>query len=473
MLAVLRSHANGYPDGITGSDAEVKAAELAGRLNRVLPMLARRLADMPAAALPDMPANDLITSSLIESINDHLDSLRPLPASGLDPAVHDRHLGRPRGLDGTRLAKVRAALSAGVSVPEKVLHALEVASELARGARTIRPGSIGAIGASPAATAAWLDGRAARDASHPARIFLEAVVDEHAGLAPCGIPITVFERAWVLGTLARAGVEVHVPASLVKELGAALGPGGTPAAEGLPADADTTSATLYALGLLGAPRPPDVLWPYETETHFCTWPGEEGFSVTVNAHVLEAFGQYLHAVGQGESPQTAATERYVATVDKLVALLSDQQEADGTWTDRWHASPYYATMCCVVALDRFGGEKAAPVIRRAREWTLATQRPDGSWGRWEGTAEETAYALQILLSDEHVGGMWDTTGRYKKSVTLGCKFLPAPDRPDPGTFEGPALWHDKDLYLPAAIVRASLLAAQHLANKRGLRPDSH
>jgi halimadienyl-diphosphate synthase len=34
---------------------------------------------------------------------------------------------------------------------------------------------------------------------------------------------------------------------------------------------------------------------------------------------------------------------------------------------------------------------------RAVDWILSSQRPDGLWGLWEGTAEETAYALQTLL----------------------------------------------------------------------------
>ncbi|TDB98606.1 hypothetical protein [Actinomadura sp. 7K534] len=465
MLKVLRERAGDR------SDASVRTEELAGTLNRVLPALAGRLSGMTADALPDMPANDLIASALIDSINDHLAALRELPSSGLDPAVLDGRLGRPKDLDGTRLATIRAALGAGIVLPEKVLHALEVAGDLARGAPAVRPGSLGAVGASPAATAAWLNERDASDPHHPARVFLETVVGDHAGLAPCGIPVTVFERAWVLGILARTGVAANVPAPLVQGLDGALGPVGTPAAEGLPADADTTSATLYALGLLGVPRAPDMLWSYETDTHFSTWPGENGFSVSVNAHVLEAFGQYLQAVRRGEAPPTAAARRYAATVDKLVDLLCDRQEADGSWTDRWHASPYYATMCCVVALDRFGGEKGAGAVRRARAWTLETQRSGGSWGRWEGTVEETAYAIQILLSDSRDSAMWDAAGRVKKSVTFGCKNLPAPDRPDDGAAEWPALWHDKDLYLPIAIVRASVLAAHRLADQRGIRPD--
>lgn len=470
MLSVLPGQEDGRP-GVAGA---VDAAETAARLDPVLSLLAGWLPGLSAADIPDMPANDLITGSLVESINERLGSFRAAPASGLPRPAFEGRLTMPSGMNGTRLAKVRAALTAGFGLPEKVLHALEVAGGLAGGARAVRPSSTGAVGASPAATAAWLAGDRARDPRHPARVFLETVVDDHDGPAPCGLPITVFERAWVLSTLARAGIAVHVPGSMPAGLDAALGPAGTPAAEGLPADADTTSATLYALGLLGRPRPPDMLWSYETETHFATWPGEDGFSVTANAHVLEAFGHYLDAVGRGEAPRTRSAARYAETAGKLVALLCDRQEPDGRWSDRWHASPYYATLCCVVALSRFGGRRAVPAIRRAQAWTLDTQRPDGSWGRWEGTAEETAYAVQILLSGDPDDMTPDTAGRYEESVTSGCQFLPDPvaGPPGNGSFEGPSLWHDKDLYLPVAIVRASILAAHHLAGKRGLSVDS-
>ena len=37
------------------------------------------------------------------------------------------------------------------------------------------------------------------------------------------------------------------------------------------------------------------------------------------------------------------------------------------------------------------------------------------------------------------------------------------NRADGGGADEPALWHDKDLYRPAAIVRAGVLAALHLA----------
>ncbi|WP_243718767.1 prenyltransferase/squalene oxidase repeat-containing protein [Actinomadura sp. KC06] len=469
LLTVLRSRAGGGTDDEGNSASKRNEADLgkvSGALDRALPPLLRRLPALNFGMFPDLPASDLIVGSLVGSINRHLDRLGGSSPPFTGRISTDARLGTPKGLDGGRLAKMRTALIAGINLPEKVLHALEVAGDLAGGARTVHPGSSGAIGASPAATAAWLGGRGAFRPRHPARLFLEAVADDHAGPVPCGFPITVFERAWVLSTLARAGVISTAPAALMRNLEAALGPVGTPAAEGLPADADTTSATLYALGLLGVSRSPEALWTYETPTHFCTWPGEGGFSITVNAHVLEAFGQYLHNVLKCGESLPASVPRYAKAVDELVTLLSDQQRADGSWVDRWHASPYYATACCVAALARFGGARAAGVLELARAWVLETQRPDGSWGLWGGTAEETAYALQILLPTPSDTGAPEPTEMYKESITRGDKFLSVLwARSNNGHIEGPALWHDKDLYLPVAIVRASILAAQHLARK--------
>src|SRR5690606_7185219 len=238
--------------------------------------------------------------------------------------------------------------------------------------------------------AAWLAAQGSIESRHPARRHLESVVRRYGGPVPCGVPITEFERAWVLSTLARAGLALRVPEEVVWSLTSASDPEGTPAGPGLPPDADTTAVALYALASLGLPYEPESLWPYETETHFCTWQGEQGVSSTVNAHVLDAFGRHLEI-------DPAAGPRYGPAVAKVSAWLREQQAPDGSWTDRWHASPYYATACCALALADYGGAESAAAVRAAVEWVLDTQREDGSWGRWSGTAEETAYAMHVLL----------------------------------------------------------------------------
>lgn len=418
--------------------------QAAGRgLRRLVPSLS----ESSKRALPDMPAIELIVPSLIELINAHLDRQRAGSSGDVVGWLPTGRLQAPAGLNDAMLVLIRSVIESGARVPEKLLHALEVAGDAASGAPTVRPSSIGTVGASPAASAAWLSDRGRLDPGNPVRRHLEAVAVRHGGPVPVGFPITVFERGWVLSWLARAGLPVDVPPEMVADLRAAIGPEGTPAGPGLPSDADTTSVALYALALLGMPYKPDCLWSFETETHFCTWPGEQGFSSTVNAHVLDAFGEYLVRC-PGAGP------RYRAAIDKLVILLHDHQRPDGSWADRWHASPYYATVGCALALDEFGGDGSKGAVRRAVQWVLDTQRPDGSWGRWDGTMEETAYAMQILLMTRAT-----VNPRCAVAAARGQAFILR----STGTASDPPLWHDKDLYLPVAIVRAAVLAAVHLA----------
>ncbi|GAA3235126.1 prenyltransferase/squalene oxidase repeat-containing protein [Nonomuraea helvata] len=384
--------------------------------------------------LPDMPAIEHIVPSLVALINRHLQDLpnhAPLPL--------------PEGMSYDGLDRVISRIGSGGAIPEKLLHALEIAGDKAGGAPAVQPASIGTVGASPAATAAWLAGR---DPDGPARDHLEAVVRRHGGPVPVGLPITVFERGWVLSWLVRAGVPVEVPPEMVADLRTAIGPGGTPAGPGLPADADTTSVALYSLALLGAPHEPDSLWGFRSGSHFSTWLGEQGTSVSVNAHVLDAFGEYVR-----RTPDAAP--RYAQAISEVAAWVRERQEPDGSWKDRWHASPYYATVTCALALGSFGGAASVEPVGAAVEWVLGSQRPDGSWGRWEGTAEETAYALQVLL----LTGDWMDPRRLR-AAAAGERFLLRS-----AGKEHPPLWHDKDLYVPHAVTRGAVIAAAHLARR--------
>ncbi|MFI7632666.1 prenyltransferase/squalene oxidase repeat-containing protein [Nonomuraea sp. NPDC049400] len=426
------SATEGILSALTRGDRGTDRERLTGAADRGLRVLATWLSS--PLELPDMPAIEHIVPSLVARINQHVEGLpgrAPMPL--------------PEAMSYDTLHAVRSWVKSGVEVPEKLLHALEIAAEDAAGAPGIRPTPIGSVGASPAATAAWLGERGERDAHEWARGHLEAVVRLYGGPVPVGLPITVFERGWVLSWLLRAGVPVEVPPEMVADIRAAIGPAGTPAGSGLPADADTTSVALHALALLGAPHEPDSLWGFRSGTHFSTWPGEQGVSVSVNAHVLDAFGEYVRR-------RPAAAPRYDETIAELAAWIRDRQQPEGSWTDRWHASPYYATVSCALALDSFGGDASEEAVRAAAEWTLRTQRPDGSWGRWEGTAEETAYAMQILLLTRG-----RTDPRRMRAADRGHEYLARSTGSD-----HPPLWHDKDLYVPLAVTRAAVIASSHL-----------
>ncbi|MFD5513620.1 prenyltransferase/squalene oxidase repeat-containing protein [Streptomyces sp. NPDC127051] len=400
--------------------------------------------------LPDTHAIELVVPALIEAVNTHLHQLHDAPSPDLPAWPGPGRLPLPPDVDPTLLASLRSRLQAGGPVPDKVLYSLETTGDAARGARAVRPVPPGTVGASPAATAAWLG---PAPTSGPALRYLETVVSDNDALAPAPVPIDVFERAAVVGVLARAGLRPQVPAPLVKGLIDALGPEGAPGGAGLPADGDTTSIVLFTLAQLGIPQDPGCLFKYEQDDHFCTWPGERTASPSTNAHQLEALGQYLASAG----PNPPDAPRYQAAVTKTSTWICDQQRADGSWDDKWHASPYYPGMCCTLALAHYGVGAAGAVVDKAVHWVLSTQRPDGSWGRWQGTVEETAYALLTLQLSHRA-----PRPAAERAIARGSAYLLSHiTRPDEAV-----LWTGKDLYHHRPLAQAPAVAALHLAQQQ-------
>jgi hypothetical protein len=438
---------------------EGPAERMAGAARLGLACLERLLNTGATPTLPDTPAIELIVPSLVGLVNAHLVRLAAVgptqDPTGMGGPAESSRLRLPDGLSDEPVALVRALLRDAGPLPAKLLHSLEIAVPLPGPSRT-GLALAGPIGASPAATAAWLTASepAARDPQ--ALRYLEEVLDRYGAAVPSVIPITAFERAWVLSWLADTGVEQT--ADVIRELHAGIGPHGCAGGAGLPPDADTTSVVLTVLDRYGSPASMDCLLGYDAGTHFYTWPGERTPSVSTNAHVVEAFGGRL-------AKDPAAASRYGAARTRAVEWLCGQQDSAGGWTDKWHASPFYATACSVIALTRSGLAERPSVraaISRAVRWVLDEQRPEGSWGRWSGTHEETAYALHIL---SHARGVASTDeAAAARAMSLGRAYLL--ESPTPA--DTAPLWHDKDLYHPRAIVRAAVIAAIHVSDPHGM-----
>lgn len=376
-------------------------------------------------SLPDTVAVEILVPYLIREINEF----------GTEYRLRDHP-----GTDGRLLDTLRAAATAGAACPTKLLHSFEA---FGTPAGALRSGEswAGGIGCSPAATAVWVGDPARLPRRHPALRYLRAVPEHGSGAVPVAAPLAAFERAWVLSTLAGVGLVPAGRRRLARQLRAAFGEFGVAAGPGLPADADDTAVALCALARLGSARPPDRLWAYRRpDGHFACFAAERTPSTSANAHVLQAFG-------------ASPTGDHRDVMTRLTAWLIGSQQADGSWQDKWHASPYYATACCVLALADHGGAPAAAALDRAVAWVLDTQRPDGSWGRWTGTAEETAYAVRTLCRARDPDAV-------SPAIVMGSgRLWPAADEP-----AAPPLWHDKDLYTPTRIVLAERLAALHVAH---------
>lgn len=390
----------------------------------------------PDVELPDTIAVEFLAPWLVEQINQRL--------AQLDDQGVLASTGMPRRLDvpvDTRPLKYLREHLASAGIPEKTWHSLEALGAPAVRSPMVTP-AYGAVGASPAATVAWLGDppHADGDVVRACLEYLRQTQARHGGPVSGITSITYFEQAWVSVALCDAGLRAEVPAQLADSLQAALGSAGLPAGPGLPADSDDTSAALHALHLIGRPTPVDCLWEYDAGSYFRCFPGERTPSISTNAHILLALAD----------PGQPGDERRSRAAERVGAWLLEQQDPDGSWIDKWHASPYYATACCVAALASLRDPRGSAAVDNAARWVLATQRPDGSWGRWAGTREETAYAIRVL------GYSAASDQATVDAIRRGRAFLI--DNLGDHVDDAP-LWHDKDLYAPLRVIRAEVLAA--------------
>ncbi|MEU5599527.1 prenyltransferase/squalene oxidase repeat-containing protein [Streptomyces sp. NPDC020298] len=405
-----------------------RAAEAAGR---GLTAAARQLEDSvrTRTAPPNTVVAMMIVPALVADIN----------------ARQEQRLPMPHGMDGARLEELRTS---GWRNP-LAGHYLEIAGPDAVRAPHFQPVG-GMIGCSVAATAAWL-GDAEPGPEYRASVdFLRSAQAAGGGAVPAMTSVAYYERAWILGNLATAGIATKLLAPLAEGLPRDTARTGAPTAPGFAYEAETSAIVLAAFAQLGPAQEPEYLWQYDSGSHFQSTIPEFTPSTSTNAHVMGALGAY-------RDTGPADTARYTDAIERIARWLGERQLADGTWIDKWHASPYFSTMRCAVALHQHAGPAHGATVSRAVDWILASQHPDGSFGRWGGTPEETAYAVQTLLRTSAPGA-----AREEAAAWRGVAYLM--EHLDDTVHR--ELWIGKELYVPVHMVRGAVIGALSLAASR-------
>ncbi|KNE83394.1 hypothetical protein ADZ36_05630 [Streptomyces fradiae] len=410
--------------------------------------------NLPSASpWPDTAAIEILVPSLIAQINNHLGQHTIEVTPSLGPWSRGARLDVPHGFARRHEQVARRCQSEGV--PLKLHHTFEgIFRHVPQGAV---PAPDELLGSSPAATAAWLATTPPSGQSAKAVTELRTVARRYGGCFPEAAPLKAVERLWVPAALAGPGLPPACQATASTWAHDIYDVAGVRGAPGLMPDADDTAMAVLVSALTGEPCDPAPLSAFWTGTHYQCYVGEDTGSVTANAHTLQALSAYMRC-------RAAASAAHRPRAHQVREWLLEQQQSCGAWTDKWHASPYYATQRCVAALASHGGPCALDAVRSAASWVLASQHDDGTWGVWGGTAEETAYAVKILLTvvASHQPG-YDRALEQAETVLEAA--ISTPDH------RHPALWHDKTLYAPQAIVQAEVMAARAmLRTRRGAEP---
>lgn len=265
--------------------------------------------------------------------------------------------------------------------------------------------------------------------------IVRAVERTRDGGLPNVAPFEIFETAWGLYHFRLAGLVSPAMRAGLNRLRSAWSPDGVGiSATGLSPDSDDSALCFKVLRDGGWTPTLDYLPRYQTQSGFRCFLYERNASVSTNIHIADSL---TGLDGPAQDLRAHA-----------VAYLRSARIDGRYWSDKWHVSPYYATAHAILAFD----EGESDLIHDAAHWLLETQKPDGAWGRFAGTAEETAYSMLALMKAARVS---DKEGPFQEALSRAAKMLSTAWQEG---LEYPELWIGKGLYAPHLVIESAVVS---------------
>ncbi|MFZ2451150.1 MAG: squalene--hopene cyclase [Methylovulum miyakonense] len=91
-------------------------------------------------------------------------------------------------------------------------------------------------------------------------------------------------------------------------------------------------------------------------------------------------------------------EEYVPALERAVAYLRTEQEADGSWFGRWGTNYVYGTWSVLLGLEQTGLPKTDAMYTKAAAYLKSVQRADGGWGEDNFSYHDLSYSGKYRFS---------------------------------------------------------------------------
>lgn len=139
-------------------------------------------------------------------------------------------------------------------------------------------------------------------------------------------------------------------------------------------------------------------------------------------------------------------EEYLPALQRTIAYIRQDQEADGSWFGRWGTNYIYGTWSVLLGLEQTTLPKTDPMYTKAAAWLKSIQREDGGWGEDNFSYHDVSFSGRYRFSTAFqtawaILGLIAAGEAHSPEVKAGIDFLLH-------TQQNNGVWNDKCFTAP-------------------------
>jgi len=184
-------------------------------------------------------------------------------------------------------------------------------------------------------------------------------------------------------------------------------------------------------------------WPTYEKARTFSWmealnPSVVFADVMVDCSYVECTSACIQALASYSHLQSASarTARIEGAIERGRRFLLKRQRADGSWIGSWGICFTYGTWFAISGLRAAGLAADSDPIRRAAEFLIAHQLPDGGWGETIDGCKRRVYAScakgQVVMTAWALLGLVQSELADSEAVGAGVRFLCSRQQSDGG-----------------------------------------